>query len=136
MVKRYDWPLGKGDGYLSVDEFEELFFALPAAEKEKLISLAFGDQALTLTELSDAELAAGMELAVVVNTDENTMMGIQIWPSQEALDTFEEKRVEWFRENFEPHLRDRIAYEGDVDFWFQQIKYFGADAIDVSGAGA
>lgn len=61
VLKRYDWPLGKGDGYLSVDEFEELFFALPAAEKEKLISLAFGDQALTLTELSDAELAAGME---------------------------------------------------------------------------
>ena len=82
------------------------------------------------------ELAAGMELAVVVNTDENTMMGIQIWPSQEALDAFEEKRVKWFSENVETHLRDRIAYEGDVDFWFQQIKYFGADAINVSGAGA
>ena len=32
-----------------------------------------------------------MELAVVVNTDENTVMGIQIWPSQHALDAFEEK---------------------------------------------
>ena len=80
------------------------------------------------------ELAAGMELAVIVNTDENTMMGIQIWQSQEALDAFEEKRAKWFS-NIETHVRDRIAYEGDVDFWFQQIKYFGADAISVSGVG-
>jgi len=82
------------------------------------------------------ELATGMELSVVVNTDENTMMAIQIWPDQATLDAFEEKRTEWFRDNMEIHVRDRIAYEGDVDFWFQQIKYFGADAIKVSGAGA
>jgi len=82
------------------------------------------------------DLATGMELSVVVNTDENTMMAIQIWPDKATLDAFEEKRTEWFRDNMEMHVRDRIAYKGDVDFWFQQIKYFGADAIKVSGAGA
>ena len=77
-----------------------------------------------------------MELSVVVNTAENTMMASQIWPDKATLDAFEEKRTEWFRDNMEMHVRDRIAYKGDVDFWFQQIKYFGADAIKVSGAGA
>ena len=81
------------------------------------------------------DLAAGLELSVVVNTDENTMMAIQIFQSQEALDAFEDKRAKWFS-NIEMRVRDRIAYEGDVDFWFQQIKYFGADAISVSGVGA
>ena len=76
-----------------------------------------------------------MELSVVVNTDENTMMAIQIWPDKATLDAFEEKRTEWFRDNMEMHVRDRIAYEGDVDFWFQPNKYFGADAISVSGVG-
>ena len=42
----------------------------------------------------------------------------------------------WAKDNFDPFIRDRIRFEGDVDFWFQQIKYFGADAINVSGAGA
>ena len=82
------------------------------------------------------DLAAGLELSVVVNTDENSIIAIQIWPDQETLDAFEEKRTEWFRKHMEVHVRDRIAYEGDVDFWFQQIKYFGGDAIRVSGAGA
>ena len=42
----------------------------------------------------------------------------------------------WSEQDFEASIRDRIRFEGDVDFWFQQIKYFGADAINVSGAGA
>ena len=80
--------------------------------------------------------AAGIELSAVVNTDENSIIAIQIWPDQATLDAYEEKRTEWFSDNIEVHVRDRIAHEGDVDFWFQQIKYFGADAINVSGAGA
>ena len=37
------------------------------------------------------DLATGMELSVVVNTDENTMMAIQIWPDKATLYAFEEK---------------------------------------------
>ena len=78
------------------------------------------------------ELAPGLELLAVINTDETSAMAIQIWPDQETLDDFEEKRTEWFRENIEMHIRDRIVYEGDLDFWFQQIKYFGANAASGS----
>ena len=35
------------------------------------------------------DLAAGLELSVVVNTDENSIIAIQIWPDQETLDAFE-----------------------------------------------
>ena len=42
----------------------------------------------------------------------------------------------WAKDNYRPYLKDTIKFEGDVDFWFQQIKYFGADAINVKGAGA
>ena len=82
------------------------------------------------------DLAAGIELSVVINTDENTMMAIQIWPDEATARAFDERMKAWSEQNFEPFIRDRIRFEGDVDFWFQQIKYFGADAINVSGAGA
>ena len=82
------------------------------------------------------DLAAGIELSVVINTDENTMMAIQIWPDEATAHAFDKRMKAWSEQNFEPYIRDRIRFEGDVDFWFQQIKYFGADAINVSGAGA
>ena len=82
------------------------------------------------------ELAPGLELLAVINTDETSAMAIQIWPDQRTLDAFEEKRTEWFRENIEMHIRDRIVYEGDLDFWFQQIKYSSGDTSQASGAGA
>ena len=82
------------------------------------------------------DLAAGIELSVVINTDENTMMAIQIWPDEATAHAFDKRMEAWSEQNFEPYIRDRIRFEGDVDFWFQQIKYFGADAINVSGAGA
>ena len=40
------------------------------------------------------DLAAGIELSVVVNTDENSIIAIQIWPDQATLDAYEEKRTE------------------------------------------
>ena len=76
-----------------------------------------------------SDLAPGLELIAVVNTDEISAMAIQIWPNQETLDASEQKMIEWFEDNMSMHVRDRIAYEGDLDFWFQQIKYFGGDAI-------
>ena len=75
-----------------------------------------------------SELAPGLELIAVVNTDETSAMAIQIWPNQETLDAFEQKMNDWFEANMSMHVRDRIVYEGDLDFWFQQIKYFGANA--------
>ena len=64
------------------------------------------------------------------------MMVIQIWPNEATAHAFDERMKAWSEQNFEPFIRDRIRFGGDVDFWFQQIKYFGADAIKVSGAGA
>ena len=82
------------------------------------------------------ELAVGIELSLVVNTDETSAMAIQVWPDEATARAYDERMEAWSEQNFEPYIRDRIRFEGDVDFWFQQIKYFGADAINVSGAGA
>ena len=82
------------------------------------------------------ELAVGIELSLVVNTDETSAMAIQVWPDEATAHAYDERMEAWSDQNFEPYIRDRIRFEGDVDFWFQQIKYFGADAINVSGAGA
>ena len=83
-----------------------------------------------------SELAPGLELIAVVNTEETSAMAIQIVPNQETLNAFEQKMIDWFEDNMSLHVRDRIAYEGDLDFWFQQIKYFGGDAIQATGSGA
>ena len=83
-----------------------------------------------------SELAPGLELLAVVNTDETSAMTIQIWPNQETLDAFEQKMIDWVEENMSMHIRDRIAYEGDLDFWFQQIKYSSGYTSQASGAGA
>ena len=83
-----------------------------------------------------SELAPGLELIAVVNTDETSAMTIQIWPNQETLDAFEQKMIDWVEENTSMHIRDRIAYEGDLDFWFQQIKYSSSDTSQASGAVA
>ena len=42
-----------------------------------------------------SELASGLELIAVVNTDETSAMTIQIWPNQETLDAFEQKMIDW-----------------------------------------
>ena len=82
------------------------------------------------------ELAVGIELSLVVNTDETSAMAIQVWPDEATAQAYEERMEVWAKDNYWPHLKDIIKFEGDVDFWFQQIKYFGADAINLSGAGA
>ena len=82
------------------------------------------------------QLAVGIELSLVVNTDETSAMAIQVWPDEATAHAYEERMEAWSEQNFEPCIRDRIRFEGDVDFWFQQIKYFGAAAINVSGADA
>ena len=82
------------------------------------------------------ELAVGIELSLVVNTDETSAMAIQVWPDEATARAYEERMKVSAKDNFDPFIRDRIRFEGDVDFWFQQIKYFGGDAIRVSGAGA
>ena len=83
-----------------------------------------------------SELAPGLELIAVVNTDETSAMTIQIWPNQETLDAFEQKMIDWVEENMPVHVRDRIAYEGNLSFWFQQIKYSGGGTSQASSAGA
>ena len=82
------------------------------------------------------ELAVGIELSLVVNTDEISAMAIQVWPDEATAQAYDERMEAWSEQNFEPYIRDRIRFEGDVDFGFQQIKYFGGDAIRVSGASA
>ena len=59
-------------------------------------------------------------------------MAIQVWPDEATAHAYDERMEAWSEQNFEPYIRDRIRFEGEVDFWFQQIKYFGADAINVA----
>ena len=63
-------------------------------------------------------------------------MAIHVWPDEATARAYGERMEAWSEQNLEPYIRDRIRFEGYVDFWFQQIKYFGADAINLSGAGA
>ena len=83
-----------------------------------------------------SEPAPGLVLIAVVNTDETFAMIIQIWPNQETLDAFHHKMIDWVEENMPVHVRDRIAYEGNLSFWFQQIKYSGGGTSQASSAGA
>ena len=46
------------------------------------------------------DLAAGIELSVVINTDENTMMAIQIWPHEAIAHAFDERMKAWSEQNF------------------------------------
>ena len=82
------------------------------------------------------ELAVGIELSLVANTDKASAMAIQVWPDEATAHAYDERMEAWSEQNFEASIRDRIRFEGDVDFWFQQIKYFGSDAINIRGAGA
>ena len=63
-------------------------------------------------------------------------MSIQVWPDEATAQAYDERMEGWAIDNYRPFLKDIIKFEDDVDFWFQQIKYFGGDAIRVSGAGA
>ena len=106
----------------------------------RIVSLEFNSQkdkqrvlAEYRTRLSD--LAPNLELLIAINTSEAEVLTIQVFPDIEALEKSAVIGREFFDQVASTVIRDRITYEGDVDFWFQQIKYFGADAIDVSGAG-
>ena len=107
----------------------------------RIISLEFESKETKIERMAKFrsvinEVAVGIEVLLVVNTDETSAMAIQVWPDEATAHAYEERMEAWSEQNFEPCIRDRIRFEGDVDFWFQQIKYFGAAAINVSGADA
>tara|TARA_B100000989_G_scaffold17019_1_gene11250 strand:- start:431 stop:766 length:336 start_codon:yes stop_codon:yes gene_type:complete len=95
---------------------------------------AHKNEAMVKFRSAMAELAEGIELLVTIDTSELSAITIQIWPDQGTLDAYELRRAEWFEKNTDANLRDRIVYDGDMNFWFQQIKYFGANAMPVAAA--
>ena len=107
----------------------------------RIISLEFESKETKIERMAKFrsvinEVAVGIEVLLVVNTDETSAMAIQVWPDEATAQAYDERMEVWAKDNYRPYLNDTIKFEGDVDFWFQQIKYFGADAINVSGAGA
>ena len=107
----------------------------------RLVSVEFNSaeekkQTLEIYRSRLAEFAPGVELVITVNTGETEVMAIQVYPDGATLERTKNSEQKFLTEFGAKAIRDRIEYEGDVDFWFQQIKYFGAAAIEVSGAGA
>ena len=107
----------------------------------RIISLEFESKETKIERMAKFrsvinEVAVGIEVLLVVNTGETSAMSIQVWPDEATAQAYDERMEAWATENYRPFLKDIIKFEGDVDFWFQQIKYFGGDAIRVSGAGA
>ena len=56
------------------------------------------------------ELAVGIELSLVVNTDETSAMAIQVWPDEATAQAYDERMEAWSEQNFEPYIRDRIPF--------------------------
>ncbi len=71
-----------------------------------------------------------------MNTSETELLSIQVFSNLDTCEKAMAQNDAFTAEIGANTMRDVIAYEGEVDYWFQQIKYFGADAVNVSGAGA
>ena len=82
------------------------------------------------------EFSPGVELLIAVNTSETELLSIQVFPDLDTCEKAMAQNDAFTAEIGANTMRDVIAYEGEVDYWFQQIKYFGGDAIRVSGVGA
>ncbi|MEC7514091.1 MAG: hypothetical protein VX394_04430 [Pseudomonadota bacterium] len=76
-----------------------------------------------------AEFAPGIELLIAVNTSDTEVLAIQVYPDSDTLERAKELNEQFQETIGAAAIRDRIGYEGDVDFWFQEIKYFGPDAV-------
>ena len=82
------------------------------------------------------EFSPGVELLIAMNTSETKLLSIQVFPDLDTCEKAMARNDAFTAEIGANTMRDVIAHEGEVDYWFQQIKYSGDDAINVNGAGA
>ncbi|MEC7514677.1 MAG: hypothetical protein VX784_05905 [Pseudomonadota bacterium] len=68
-----------------------------------------------------------VELIISVDTADDAMMTIFVFPDESARLRTENKRLELkYDEVFGDLVKERTVFDGDVNYWFQQIKYLGA----------
>ena len=68
-----------------------------------------------------------VELSISVDTADDAMMTIFVFPDESARSRTENKRLELkYDEVFGDLVKERTVFDGDVNYWFQQIKYLGA----------
>ena len=68
-----------------------------------------------------------VELIISVDTADDSMMTIFVFPDESARLSTENKRLELkYDKVFGDLVKERTVFDGDVNYWFQQIKYLGA----------
>ena len=71
-----------------------------------------------------------IELVISVDTADDSMISIFVFPEESALDRTEARRLELKHgEVFGDLIKERTVFDGDVGYWFQKIqsiKYLGA----------
>ena len=71
-----------------------------------------------------------IELVISVDTADDSMISIFVFPEESALDRTEARRLELKHEEvFGDLIKERTVFDGDVGYWFQKIQsiqYLGA----------
>ena len=73
-----------------------------------------------------------IELIILVETSDDSLMSNFVLPDQEAFDSAQKKGEQLagvFQEKFDHLIKERTVFDGDVGYWFQKIqsiKYLGA----------
>ena len=69
-----------------------------------------------------------IELIISVETSDESLMSIFVFPNHEALESAQLRRTQigdW-AEKLGHLIKDRTHFEGDVGYWFQKIEYLKA----------
>ena len=70
-----------------------------------------------------------IELIISVETSDESLMSVFVFPDQEELDTVQRRQEQLagaFQDKFGHLIKDRAVLEGDVGYWFQKIQYLKA----------
>ena len=70
-----------------------------------------------------------IELIISVETSDESLMSVFVFPDQEELDTVQRRQEQLagaFQDKFGHLIKDRMVFEGDVGYWFQKIQYLKA----------
>ena len=70
-----------------------------------------------------------IELIISVETSDEALMSVFVFPDQEELDTVQRRQEQLagdFQDKFGHLIKDRTVFEGDVGYWFQKIQYLKA----------
>ena len=66
-----------------------------------------------------------VEFIISVDTADDVMMTIFVFPDESARLRTENKGGLKYDEVFGDLVKERTVFDGDVNYWFQQIKYLG-----------